>query len=62
MKKLIAPVIVALLVVITLAVATQYFVLPALIDYLKGKARDLGRRMHNQCTTVDAQDDPWRAV
>lgn len=42
MKKLIAPVIVALLVVITLAVATQYFVLPALIDYTEREGARLG--------------------
>ena len=41
MKNLIAPVIVALLIVATLAIATQYFLLPAINTYVKSEAKKI---------------------
>ena len=41
MKNLIAPVIVALLIVATLAIATQYFVLPAIDTYVGNEAKKI---------------------
>ena len=41
MKNLIAPVIVALLIVATLAIATQYFLLPAIDTYVKSEAKKI---------------------
>ena len=41
MKNLIAPVIVALLIVATLATATQYFLLPAIDTYVKSEAKKI---------------------
>jgi len=41
MKNLIAPVIVALLIVATLAIATQYFVLPAIDTYVGSEAKKI---------------------
>ena len=41
MKNLIAPVIVALLIVATLAITTQYFLLPAIDTYVKSEAKKI---------------------
>ena len=41
MKNLIAPVIVALLIVATLAIATQYFLLPAIDTYVESEAKKI---------------------
>ena len=41
MKNLIAPVIVALLIVATLAIATKYFLLPAIDTYVKSEAKKI---------------------
>ena len=41
MKNLIAPVIVALLIVATLAIATQYFLLPAIDTYVESEANKI---------------------
>ena len=41
MKNLIAPVIVALLIVATLALATHYFLLPAIDAYVKSEAKKI---------------------
>ena len=41
MKNLIAPVIVALLIVATLAIATQYFLLPAIDTYVDSEAKKI---------------------
>ena len=41
MKNLIAPVIVALLIVATLAIATKYFLLPAIDAYVKSEAKKI---------------------
>ena len=41
MKNLIAPVIVALLIVATLAIATEYFLLPAIDTYVKSEAKKI---------------------
>ena len=41
MKNLIAPVIVALLIVATLAIASKYFLLPAIDTYVDSEAKKI---------------------